>query len=467
MLTYEKQALSGTIEVLLRSELPDEFEGTKLYGSLEEDELQQDCKIFRLSNETGHGRITVYQVFSGIELYYNDMHMGYCNQNQATAKNMIEINHCLIGRFECSFGENSCCYMAEGDLSISSMMKKKSNSCFPLNHYHGISIIINLDELLPEVRRIMELLNIDLHYIQKYICEGNRCCIMRAKSITKQRMTLLDGSSLGAMAHYLISDAGEEKTQETFGAGWQSAATAENIVSLNEAVEHGFYPYVFDRALEMGNDTVLIQIQELKNKEKDIESVTKAAEELSYELDSQNDSYLLYHREVSGNFGTVTKYDGIAIGSSASLITYEYPDMETGDSKYIDEYSYGDLSSYQIVYLAGFSYHSKSQAEALVRQLASAGIRVIINGDGVPVNEQTQIQEFLGITCHSIFFENGYPVLYTEGGEVDTELFDRENTDWKTVYFNGLDQSYGYLYDAGMKVDFAGTAGDENIVFVG
>lgn len=79
---------------------------------------------------------------------------------------MIEINHCLIGRFECSFGENSCCYMAEGDLSISSMMKKKSNSCFPLNHYHGISIIINLDELLPEVRQIMELLNIDLHYIQ-------------------------------------------------------------------------------------------------------------------------------------------------------------------------------------------------------------------------------------------------------------------------------------------------------------
>lgn len=46
--------------------------------------------------------------------------------------------------------------------------------------------------------------------------------IKRAKSITKQRMALLDGSSLGAMAHYLIGDAGEEKTQETFGAGWQS-----------------------------------------------------------------------------------------------------------------------------------------------------------------------------------------------------------------------------------------------------
>mgnify|MGYP002224172047 CR=1 FL=1 len=103
-------------------------------------------------------------------------------KNQATAKNMIEINHCLIGRFECSFGENSCCYMAEGDLSISSMMKKKSNSCFPLNHYHGISIVINLDELLPEVRQIMELFEyLILHYIQKiYFAKENRCCIMRA-----------------------------------------------------------------------------------------------------------------------------------------------------------------------------------------------------------------------------------------------------------------------------------------------
>ena len=93
MLTYEKQALSGAIEILSRSELPDKFAGMKLYGSSEEakDELRQDCKIFRLSNETGYGEITVYQVFPGVELYYNDMHIGYCNQNQATAKNMIEI----------------------------------------------------------------------------------------------------------------------------------------------------------------------------------------------------------------------------------------------------------------------------------------------------------------------------------------------------------------------------------------
>lgn len=182
MLIYEKQALFEAIEVLSQAELPTRLEGTMLYGSPEEveDELRQDCKIFKLSNETGHGKIAVYQIFPGVELYYNDIHMGYCNQNEVTARNGIEINHCRIGRFECSFGENSCCYMTEGDLSITAMRKKKSSSCFPLNHYHGISIIIDLDEILPEVQKLMELLNIDLHYIQRYICEGNRCCIMRA-----------------------------------------------------------------------------------------------------------------------------------------------------------------------------------------------------------------------------------------------------------------------------------------------
>lgn len=171
---------SSVIDIL--SEQGTDLQGSRIYGKAQEvpHEEKKDYQILRLSNETGNGVITAYQVFSGIELYYNDMHMGYCNKEQKTVKNVIEINHCRIGRFECSFGENSCCYMTEGDLAISSLMKKKSEACFPLRHYHGITILIDLDRVLPDIRRIMELLNIDLDYIKKYICEENRCCIMRA-----------------------------------------------------------------------------------------------------------------------------------------------------------------------------------------------------------------------------------------------------------------------------------------------
>lgn len=178
-----KQSVSDVIDLLTaQTGLMVKFQGRRLYGEVREEEqdTQEACRVYKLSNETGTGKIIVHQVFTGIELYYNHMHMSYCNQNQATAKNVIEINHCCAGRYECSFGENSCCYMTAGDLSIGSLMRKKSFSSFPLGHYHGITVLINLEELLPEVRKMMELLNIDLDSIQNYICGENRCCIMRA-----------------------------------------------------------------------------------------------------------------------------------------------------------------------------------------------------------------------------------------------------------------------------------------------
>lgn len=179
----QKQIISDTIDILTAQSCWSlEFEGTKLYGKLleEKDDLHSNCKVYKLSNETGTGEITAHQVFTGIELYYNDMHMSYCNQNQDAIKNMIEINHCCIGRYECDFGSNGCCYLSAGDLAIGSGRKKKAFSSFPLNHYHGITIILNLDKLLPEIHQIMKLLNINLKYIQEYICEDNRLCIIRA-----------------------------------------------------------------------------------------------------------------------------------------------------------------------------------------------------------------------------------------------------------------------------------------------
>lgn len=160
--------------------LPHSFRGAELYGAVSESGELADCTVYDLSNETGCGHVAVYNVFTGIELYYNDMHLSYCNQEQGAARDVIEINHCAVGRYECSFGENGCCYMSPGDLSIGSALRKKSHSCFPLSHYHGITVLIDLPALLPEVRQLMELLSIDLERIHRYICTENRCCIMRA-----------------------------------------------------------------------------------------------------------------------------------------------------------------------------------------------------------------------------------------------------------------------------------------------
>ena len=59
------------------------------------------------SNGTGSGSMTICPLFLGAELYYNDMHLAFFEEATAPMRNVIEINHCRVGRYECSFGANS------------------------------------------------------------------------------------------------------------------------------------------------------------------------------------------------------------------------------------------------------------------------------------------------------------------------------------------------------------------------
>ena len=68
----KKQVLSNAIDILLnQGNLPEKLDGKKLYGEALEgdDALKADCRVYQLSNGTGNGQITVYQVFNGSELY--------------------------------------------------------------------------------------------------------------------------------------------------------------------------------------------------------------------------------------------------------------------------------------------------------------------------------------------------------------------------------------------------------------
>lgn len=127
--------------------------------------------------------MTICPLFSGAELYYNDMHLVSFDEAPAPARNVIEINHCRVGRYECSFGENSCCYLAAGDFAVCAAARKKSSSCFPLRHYHGITILLDLDAISPEMRSQMEWYGVNLNAIRQYICTENRCCILRSAPV--------------------------------------------------------------------------------------------------------------------------------------------------------------------------------------------------------------------------------------------------------------------------------------------
>lgn len=296
---------------------------------------------------------------------------------------------------------------------------------------------------------------------------ANGILLDEAKKMTTQRLALLDGSSNGAMPHYYVANVGSQKTEESFGAGIQAAVTSRNVIMLNEAVEGGAYLYLFDRLLELGNDTVLIQINEMKEKSEDFYELNNCAERVGFQLMDQTDEYLLYHYDTgSENFGTISKYKSIGIGTSSTMMQLYYPVMEEGKSDNIEDYTYEELKNYEVIYLDHFEYNDLSAAEALVKKLADAGVRIVISADGIPVNGISKVQEFLGVNCSRILFENGYPFLYYGETKLDLDFFAEGYENWETVFLNQLDHVKGYFYDNNLQEAFYGTVYNDNIEFL-
>lgn len=108
-------------------------------------ENQESTRV-QISDENGRYIMTTYQVFPGITFIYNDAHIQSVRfeERKTTSNNIIEISHCREGRLECNI-HGEFCYLAPGDIAIARTNSISSSSYFPLRHYHGLTIRIDLN----------------------------------------------------------------------------------------------------------------------------------------------------------------------------------------------------------------------------------------------------------------------------------------------------------------------------------
>ena len=156
-----------------------------LCGSEIKDEVSRaDFSVYGIENETGTGIITRYSVFPGIELLYNNIHMSDgIRHNKTPRAGVIEINHCRYGRFECEFQYGESIYLGEGDFAINEVKNVTSKTWFPLSHYEGITIAVDIPVAQVFLHRLSFDLGksvlIDLEEIYKRLCKGKTCFVMR------------------------------------------------------------------------------------------------------------------------------------------------------------------------------------------------------------------------------------------------------------------------------------------------
>lgn len=149
-------------------------------NQLVEIERKDEFTIYSVTNDTGKAVITNYEVFPGIEVCYNDMHIEFYEHCKSYSGNVMEINHCREGRFECELKDGTYTYLEAGDFAVNCLTNKCVKASFPISHYHGISVLINVDKANGVMTKLLDDISIDLTNIKEALCSNNRLFIMRS-----------------------------------------------------------------------------------------------------------------------------------------------------------------------------------------------------------------------------------------------------------------------------------------------
>lgn len=128
------------------------------------------CSVYQFRNETGEGMITMYEVFPGVMLSYNDFHMQYYDSVFKPEKEIFCIDHCREGRLEYTAKNDVYSYVETGDLKLDRRLTHKGRFEMPLSHYHGATITLEPAVACRSLPEEIKDFPVDLRALQKKYC---------------------------------------------------------------------------------------------------------------------------------------------------------------------------------------------------------------------------------------------------------------------------------------------------------
>ncbi|MBR1554804.1 MAG: helix-turn-helix transcriptional regulator [Oscillospiraceae bacterium] len=136
-------------------------------------------KVYQIANDSGEMILTEYQVFLGIQLIYQDVHMSRYAYPAQDEKQILEIHHCREGRYEYQMGKQYY-YLASGDLSVSCGNEAGTEAFFPTRHYHGITVRIDTAKAPACLSCFLDDVNVRPALLREKFCSDQPCFIIRS-----------------------------------------------------------------------------------------------------------------------------------------------------------------------------------------------------------------------------------------------------------------------------------------------
>ena len=125
--------------------------------------------------------LQTYQVFPGIQLKYCNVHTQSLNQKERKdmPNHFFEISYCWEGRLEYNLNDEFC-YLTSGDLAITQTNQVSQIIYFPLRHYHGITISIDLCNTPECLSCFLDDVNVEPKALAKKFCTNEQAFIARS-----------------------------------------------------------------------------------------------------------------------------------------------------------------------------------------------------------------------------------------------------------------------------------------------
>lgn len=138
------------------------FHSSELGENIHEVVETDECKIFRVDDPSGEGTMTIYRVFEGVFLMYNDFHMKSCFSRFNCGDSLLCIDHCREGRIEHRTESGMLYYMEAGDMRVDRRVHHIGNMGFPLCHYHGMTIGFHVTAAEKSLLEAMPVISVDV-----------------------------------------------------------------------------------------------------------------------------------------------------------------------------------------------------------------------------------------------------------------------------------------------------------------
>ena len=120
--------------------------------------------------------MTAHKIFDGAFVMYSDMHLKECTSyfQSSTDSSLLYIDHCREGRIESEIGNHAYSYLQENEMRVDDRRSHSGRVCFPLCHYHGMTLGFDLDIAVPALKDFFGGFSVDLYELQKKYCNDKK-----------------------------------------------------------------------------------------------------------------------------------------------------------------------------------------------------------------------------------------------------------------------------------------------------